>query len=105
MFRFERVACLQKLGIVNQESRHRVVTSNNVKQSKSKGLLGTWIWRHDPERYAIENYEKALMHLVEGTPFSNTNIPPGHVYQPWTIDELLSASGRGEKIVLDGDWE
>jgi hypothetical protein len=93
------------LGIVNQESRHRAVTSKSVNQSKSQGLLGTWIWRHDPEQYATENYEKALIHLTEGSPFSNTNIPSGHIYQPWTIDELLSASERGEEIVLDGDWE
>ncbi|KAJ5296099.1 hypothetical protein PENANT_c021G02786 [Penicillium antarcticum] len=103
--RFERVACLQKLGIFNQESRHRSVNSGNLSQSKSKGLLAAWIWRHDPERYAVENYVKVLAHLVDGMPFSNTNTPPGHVYKPWTIDELLSAKERGEEIELDGDWD
>ncbi|KAI3394531.1 hypothetical protein diail_2580 [Diaporthe ilicicola] len=42
-----------------------------------KPQYGRWIWAHNPERYAYENYGKALRNLVEGTPFQNTNIPPG----------------------------
>jgi hypothetical protein len=42
--------------------------------------------------------------LVDDAPFSNTNIPPGHVYKPWTIEDLLGAKERGEEIELDGDW-
>jgi hypothetical protein len=67
-------------------------------------LFATWIWKHDPEKYAVDNYEKALSHLVDDAPFSNTNIPPGHVYKPWTIEDLLGAKERGEEIELDGDW-
>lgn len=81
--------------------------SSNARASQAKpvGLLGSWIWQHDPELYAIENYSKALDNLVSGSPFRNTNIPAGYVYQPWTIDEVLKAMEMGEEIVLDGDWE
>ncbi|KAJ5125332.1 hypothetical protein N7526_007509 [Penicillium atrosanguineum] len=102
--RFERVACLQKLGVVNHELRNR--SSNaDVSQTMPVGLLGSWIWSHDPERYAIDNYGKVLAHLKNGTPFQSTNIPPGHVYKPWTIDELLQAKESGKEIELDGDWD
>lgn len=84
--------------------RHR---SSNAKASQAKpvGLLGAWIWQHDPEQYAIENYSKALDNLVSESPFQNINMPVGYVYQPWTIDEVLKAMEMGEEIVLDGDWE
>jgi hypothetical protein len=103
-YRFERVACLQKAGIVNHELRNR--SSNaDVSQTKPVGLLGSWIWSHDPERYAIDNYDSVLAHLMVGAPFKSTNIPPGHVYKPWTIDELLQAKDSGKEIELDGDWD
>jgi len=46
-----------------------------------------------------------LAHLTKGTPFTNSNIPPGMVWRPWTIEGLLAARERGEQTVLDGDWE
>ncbi|KAF5865950.1 hypothetical protein ETB97_001526 [Aspergillus alliaceus] len=70
-------------------------------QAKPVGLLGSWIWRHDPERYATEKYHKALDHLVKDTLFQSTNIPPGHVYKHWTIEELLNT----KDVVLEGNWE
>ncbi|KAJ5679750.1 hypothetical protein N7462_007994 [Penicillium macrosclerotiorum] len=102
--RFERVACLQKLGVINQEMRHRSADAK-ISQAKPVGLLGAWIWRHDPERYAIDTYSRALDHLLCGSPFQNTNIPSGLVYKPWTVDELLKTREAGEEIDLDGDWE
>ncbi|KAJ5777658.1 hypothetical protein N7520_000904 [Penicillium odoratum] len=92
------------LGVLNHEIRNRSANAK-VSQTKPVGLLGTWIWQHDPEQYAIENYTSALAHLAGGSAFHNTNIPPGYVYQPWTIDGLLKALEMGEEIVLDGDWE
>ncbi|KAJ5156319.1 hypothetical protein N7492_009122 [Penicillium capsulatum] len=100
--RFERVTCLQKLGIINHQSRHR---SNNPSPSQARiiGLTAAWIWEHDPERYAVEKYSAALAYLREGSAFQNTNIPRGYVYRPWTIDGLLSAKEEGQ--VLEMDWE
>jgi len=66
--------------------------------------LGRWITDHDPQRYALENHEKAVDHVENNTPFRNTNVPPGFTYRPWTIDGLLEAQARGEPTILDGDW-
>lgn len=104
LLRFERVSSLQAFGVVNREKFSS--TPKGGKQSgKSPVHLGRWIWDHDPERYALENYEKALAHLTAGIPFQNTNTPPGQVYKPWTIDTLLAAAERGEQTVLDGNWD
>ncbi|OKL62091.1 hypothetical protein UA08_02977 [Talaromyces atroroseus] len=102
--RFERVSCLQLLGILNHEMRNRSANAS-ASQTKPIGILGSWIWKHDPEQYAIENYEKALANLTSGVEFVNTNIPPGHVCRPWTIDEVLKAKETGKEVVLDGDWD
>lgn len=67
--------------------------------------LGRWIVEHNPETYAVQNYEQALAHLKDPeVPFQNTNGPPGVVYRPWTIDSLLESQRKGEPTVLDGDW-
>ncbi|KAJ5621696.1 hypothetical protein N7528_006479 [Penicillium herquei] len=102
--RFERVSCLQLLGVVNQELRQRSVNAQ-ASQTKPVGLLGAWIWEHDPEQYAIENYEKAMKNLADGFPFQNTNTPRGYNYHPWSLDELLKDKEMGKEIVLEGDWE
>ncbi|KAJ5733861.1 hypothetical protein N7493_002647 [Penicillium malachiteum] len=102
--RFERVSCLQLLGVVNQELRQRSVNAQ-PSQTKPVGLLGAWIWEHDPEQYAIENYEKAMKNLTDGCPFQNNNTPRGYNYRPWSLDELLKDKEMGNEIVLEGDWE
>ena len=68
-------------------------------------VAASWIWRHDPELYAVEKYGEALAHLVDEAPFQNTNIPPGYSYKPWTIDELLALQDAGKEIPLEGNWE
>ena len=100
--RFERVACLQLLGILNQETRNQ--PSGEAKISKPIGLTASWIWSHDPERYAIDNFDKARDFLVNGASFQNTNLPSGYTYKPWTIDEVLEKAAKGE-FPLEGDWE
>lgn len=90
--------------MINHELRNRS-SDANASQTKIVGLLGSWIWSHDPERYAFENYDEVLAHLKDGTPFQNTNIPPGYVYKPWTIEELLQAKDNGKEIELDWNWE
>lgn len=62
------------------------------------------MYDHNPEKYANENYNKCAEHLLEGTPFVNTNHVPGYTYKPWTVHELLEASERGETVEDEGDW-
>ena len=103
LLRFERVSCLQAFGVVNQAKWSAGTSTKRKTQSAVK--FGRWILEHDPEAYAHQRYDEALDHLKHGTPFQNTNTPPGSKYTPWTIDGLLAAAERGEETVLDGDWD
>ncbi|GKT68688.1 FAD binding domain protein [Colletotrichum tofieldiae] len=103
--RFERVTCAQKMGFKNRETFHNTdwdaVARNPSSVNKQ---IGDWVSRHDPERYAYDMYTKCVSHIITGTPFHNSNTPPGHTFAPWTVSELLDYAARGEKIVDDGDW-
>ncbi|KAI5922423.1 putative monooxygenase [Camillea tinctor] len=103
--RFERVSCCQKIGFINQQRRHNPDTKA-VERDPSiiKSEYGQWIWKHDPEQYARDNYYKALDHLQNGTSFQNTNIPPGHTYELWSVDDLMADLEAGRPIKFAGDW-
>lgn len=67
--------------------------------------LPKWIWSLNPEKYAQDNYAKAAASLVSGGPlFNNSNIPPGYVPKPWTIDEVEAMQKAGGHVELLGDW-
>jgi hypothetical protein len=38
--------------------------------------------------------------LINGAPLENINVPPGHVYKPWMIEEL-DIQKEKEKIELE----
>lgn len=63
-----------------------------------------WTTTHNAEDYAYANYASCLQHLRQGTPFKNTNIPPGYTYKPWTVKELLHASESGLPDQDEGEW-
>ena len=64
-----------------------------------------WIFTHDPEQYAYENYDKVVASFTgDGAAFENTNVPTGSKYQPWTMDQLLDDIDHGRAVQLDGDW-
>ncbi|MCJ1405849.1 hypothetical protein MMC11_009079 [Xylographa trunciseda] len=103
--RYDRVSCCQKIGFANQETYHnadRAAAVTNASGLKPKH--GSWIWKHDPEQYALENYEKVVHCLETGEEWMNTNIPPGYKPRPWSIDELSVLKEQGKPIELDGDW-
>ncbi|KAH8702675.1 hypothetical protein GQ44DRAFT_831827 [Phaeosphaeriaceae sp. PMI808] len=105
LFRFERVACAQLHGFENRERLHKTDWKElDEEPSKLPVTVRKWIINHDPEQYAYDMYDAAASHLIGGTPFVNTNFPPGYKYEPWTIQELLAASERGERLKLEGDW-
>jgi hypothetical protein len=66
--------------------------------------VGRWINLHDAESYVYKNYAKCLNHVVNGTSYTSTNIPPGYTYKPWTIEELLKAAEEGRQTPDPGDW-
>ena len=67
--------------------------------------MGRWVWDHDAEKYAYDNYEAALKHLEGQGEFTNTNIPPGYEYKPWDVDELLRLIADGKRIEVNGNWD
>lgn len=97
LLRFERVSCLQAFGVLNRDRRDTKKNKEAGENDRPLVHFGKWITEHDPESYALENYESALEHLRSGKEFRNTNTPSGMVYKPWTIDGLMEAHARGEE--------
>jgi hypothetical protein len=105
-YRFERVSCAQKMGFKNRELYHKTdwdaVAANPKIMSKA---VGDWVLRHDPEKYALENYHACAQHLLGENPsFVNRNSVPGYEYVPWTVEELLAAQDSGVILKDSGDW-
>ncbi|KAL3434920.1 hypothetical protein BDV09DRAFT_204410 [Aspergillus tetrazonus] len=103
--RFERVSCAQKMGFKNRELYHKTDWDAVAKNPEIMGkMVGDWLLKHDPEKYAYENYEKCKNFLLHGEPFANTNAVPGYTYKPWTVKELLEASEKGKAVLDEGEW-
>ena len=105
MLRFDRVSCAQRLGWENDERFHRADFSKGPTDlTKVQARVPKWIFTHDPEQYAVDNYAKAAASVEDGTDFHNTNMPPGHVPTLWTMEEVLALEAAGKKFELSGDW-
>jgi hypothetical protein len=103
--RYERTSCAQKAGWKNREMLHnqtvRTAAENeNENPMKIAQLVGKWLHNHDAEAYVHEKWESCKVALETGRGFTNTNLPPGYTYQPWTIDEMLA----GNNLIDEGDW-
>ncbi|KAI1348315.1 hypothetical protein F5Y01DRAFT_306889 [Xylaria sp. FL0043] len=111
-FRFIRCSCAQKLGFSNAELLQDT-NWNEVKvdPKRAQPKLPSWIWKHDPEQYAYENYDKMAETIEQGIPFDRVdtvppNYPKGYRYQPWSIDQIMEDVRNGKPINLgDGEWE
>ena len=68
--------------------------------------IGRWVWAHDPEEYAHDNYDACLASLKDGKTFANTNVPPGHVYRPWSLEseKKRMAAGIRSDLKQNGYW-
>ena len=53
-----------------------------------------WLLGSNATKYAEDNYEAIISHIQKGTPFSSSNIPPGHVHKDWTVNEMLAYEGK-----------
>jgi hypothetical protein len=110
IIRFERVSILQQTGVVNREELHNVDAEAIARsdQLPDTGFLriGQWVWNHDPEAYARGNYGVCLAHIKNNEPFKNTNIPPGHIYRPWTLRSEIQRQKDGipSNLKRNGDW-
>lgn len=59
---------------------------------------------HSFSRYTIRNFGACADHLENGSSFTNTNFPPGYIYEPWDIKQLLQDAEEGKLISEQGDW-
>lgn len=89
MCRFQRTSVLQQSGFVNREELHNAdldaIEANPDVSDVGFFKIGSWVWAHDAEAYTREKFHECLSHVQNGTPFRNTNLPPGHVYKQWTM--------------------
>lgn len=106
---FERTSILQQAGFINRDELHDANLDDIAEQPESDiGFfkIGRWVWDHNPELYAAENYAKCLQHLRDGSEFRSTNIPPGHVYRPWSMESenARRAAGVPPDLKSNGYW-
>ena len=111
MTRFVRNSCAQKLGFSNaellQDTKWEKVKFDPRRANPS---LPKWIYNHNPEVYAHENYDKVVESLKKGIPLGEDdsippNYPPGYKYEPWNIETIMDDMRNGRPIDLgSGDW-
>jgi hypothetical protein len=110
-FRFIRCSCAQKLGFSNAELLQDTDWSQvKVNPKLAQPKLPSWIWKHDPEQYAYDHYDKMAETIKQGVPFDLVdtvppNYPPGYQYKPWNIEEIMENMRKGIPVDLGGgDW-
>jgi hypothetical protein len=103
---FERATCAQKIGFKSREAFHHTNWDEAAKNPRGIAkFTGKWLLHHDPELYAYENYEACAAHLLHQKPFTHTNTVPGFPFKPWSVEELLEKSSKGESIEdAEGQW-
>ncbi|KAK4168442.1 hypothetical protein QBC43DRAFT_360343 [Cladorrhinum sp. PSN259] len=110
--RFIRNACAQKLGFSNAE----LLQDTNWSQVKldprvAQPKLPSWVWGHDPEKYAYEVYDRVVEGMCKGVPFDKDdsippNYPPGYKYEPWSIEQIMEDMRNGKAVDLgSGNWD
>ncbi|KAF2844830.1 putative monooxygenase [Plenodomus tracheiphilus IPT5] len=107
LLRYERVSCAQKMTFVNAQLKTATDWDVIAKDpSRVRTRFPKWIFSHEPEAYVYEKYGQAFAHLVAGTAFTSSNVPPGHTFVPWTMDEVAASMKVGKRVedLLDGDW-
>ncbi|KAJ9614354.1 hypothetical protein H2200_002490 [Cladophialophora chaetospira] len=103
--RFERVSCAQKNGFKNREKWEKDSVDAAKNPYATAQSIGRWLSRHDPEQYVYDNWQACSNHVTRGTPFKNSNLPPGYEYEPWTMEGLLEMQKNGQVAVDPGEWD
>ncbi|KAJ2988382.1 hypothetical protein NUW58_g4005 [Xylaria curta] len=96
--RFERVSTIQKFGVMTRSSLHNIdleLAKEQPETLRNLLVMPEWIWSHDPVQYALDNYETTERHILDGTPFQNTNLPEGYTYEAWTVAGEIERGANG----------
>ncbi|KAK3349127.1 hypothetical protein B0T25DRAFT_235954 [Lasiosphaeria hispida] len=110
--RFIRNACAQKLGFSNAELLQDTDWSKvKLDPRRAQPKLPSWVWGHDPEKYAYEVYDRVVESMRRGVPFDEEesippNYPPGYKYEPWSIEKIMEDMRNGKPVNLgSGNWD
>ncbi|KAF2806385.1 FAD/NAD(P)-binding domain-containing protein [Mytilinidion resinicola] len=110
-FRFIRNSCAQKLGFSNAELLQDTDWDKvKLNPRRAAPRLPKWVWEHDPEAYAHENYAKCVKSIKAGVAMEDEtsfppNYPKGYRYKPWNIEDIMEDMRNGKEIDLGpGDW-
>ncbi|KAF2397031.1 FAD/NAD(P)-binding domain-containing protein [Trichodelitschia bisporula] len=111
--RFVRNACAQKLGFSNAELLQDTDWSKVKERPRTaQPKHPKWLFYHDPELYAYENFEKADKAVKSGARYLTDvpeilpNYPPGYKYEAWNIEQIMDDMKAGKQVELGaGDWE
>lgn len=106
LLRYGRASCVQKMAFVNSQLMGATDWENIRKDPKQIRLkFPKWVFRHDAETYVDDKFSQAQAHVLEGQSFPNTNTPAGHLFKPWTIEEIHKDIAEGKVIadLLNGD--
>ncbi|KAL7629195.1 hypothetical protein AAE478_000715 [Parahypoxylon ruwenzoriense] len=108
LLRYQRVSLIQHTGFVNMQTLHREFDAKKSSKADPPVLMGKWLWAHNAEKYATENFAKARAHVENGAPFENTNLPAGHKWQDWTMESEIAKQRAGiatvQELRENGDW-
>jgi hypothetical protein len=109
---FIRNSCAQKLGFSNAELLQDTDWDKvKLDPRRAAPKLPKWVWSHDPEAYAYENYALSAESLKKGVDMADEtafepNYPKGYKYEPWSIENIMEDMRAGKPIDLGpGDWE
>jgi hypothetical protein len=110
---FVRNACAQKLGFSNAELLQDTDWDKvQLDPRRAAPKLPAWVFKHDPETYAYQNYDTAVKAINNGAKFITDvealppNYPPGYKYEPWNIEQVMEDMRAGKPIDLGaGDWD
>ncbi|KAK0617638.1 hypothetical protein B0T14DRAFT_569127 [Immersiella caudata] len=110
--RFIRNACAQKLGFSNAELLQDTDwTKVKLDPRRAQPKLPSWVWGHDPEKYAYEVYERVVESMNRGVAMEDDdsippNYPPGYKYEPWKIEDIMEDMRNGRPVELGkGNWD
>jgi hypothetical protein len=110
---FVRNSCAQKLGFSNAELLQETDWDKvKLDPRRAAPKLPSWVFKHDPEAYAYENYETAVKAIKGGAKFITDvealppNYPPGYKYEAWNIEKVMDDMRAGKPIELgEGNWD